>query len=179
VRPSCAIAGETIHGNDPPFFYFEWYPLGLGNLVKKQKAPEPAFEFVTCFGIRHRTVDYIDDQRASKAIDAYYKSTGLRRPDDEESTKKTYRYNGLKIGGSPFWLYEDDPYSMSTTGRFLCSIAEIMACWDIPYPWINQRSPIPLLDILDEESLTWYNVFVVNFFLDDGGKVHAHAQMLP
>jgi hypothetical protein len=120
-------------------------------------------------------VDYIDDERASKGIREVFLNEGLCQTSDLP-IKRAYCYDGLKIGGSPFWLRDDDAKLGRLTGRFLCSMTHVLPYCDAPYPWINSARPLASRIPKASERLYWYDGFVLNFFLAQKGEIQVHYQ---
>jgi hypothetical protein len=163
---------------EAPCFRFEWHSSEIDELVKFSDVPRSGLEFVSCFGVRHRTVDYLDDSRALRAIESVVTDKNLTADDGELSNRRAYRNNGLKIGGAPFWLNEDDPRLSSIKGRFLCSLTHVCPYAEIPYPWINVPSPLPLNVPAADEWLYWFDGFTLNFFIEKNGRVRFYAQFM-
>ena len=70
---------KTLYtGGGPPYFYFEWYKSKINELVAENDVPAPLWAFIKCFGVRFRSVDYLNDKRALKRIEQVVLKEGLR-----------------------------------------------------------------------------------------------------
>jgi hypothetical protein len=159
-----------------PLFHFEWFPSNISDLICQDELPKAPLLIVSCSGVRFRTVDYLDDQRALRGIQAAVVKHGLR-VQDHISNQLAYRYHGIKIGGSPFWFNPTDAAINSLQGSFLCSISHVCTTIGIPYPWINVPMPVAGPP-RPEDCLYWFDGFVINFFLNKLGKIEWHFQFL-
>src|SRR5206468_9214486 len=54
----------------PIYLKFEWYPLGLTGekLIASTSVPEPSWRFVNCFGIRYRSVEFVDIDKCTEIL---------------------------------------------------------------------------------------------------------------
>ena len=68
LLPDVTVPWVVSH--EPESLAFEWYPLGLNNLVEPGLIPFTDMVFPRCYLSRHRSVDYIDEQIAIRAIAA-------------------------------------------------------------------------------------------------------------
>jgi hypothetical protein len=154
------IFAENEEFARPEALYFEWYPLGLTNLVRAADVPPPGWEFVVCYGYRHRTVDY------PLARNAF--GYGEYTDDDLAILPAT------KIGGTPSFIQGDPNRNQepdNRPGRFLGQLAQICPEFDRPYPWINQASSISLWSSSAKDVLTLVDAGYVYLFLDDRNEV--------
>jgi hypothetical protein len=76
---------------DDPPFRFEWYPLGLEGLVTAAAVPRTSWKLLPCY-------------------------TRLERREEEPSG-----YEGVKIGGTPYWLQ----HPLDVSGRFLAALGQL------------------------------------------------------
>jgi hypothetical protein len=77
-------------------FRFEWYPLGLPNLLTASQVPETSWKLVPCAGVVQRT----SESRGS--------------------------YEGVKIGGAPHWTQVANEVDESDwPGAFLCALGPL------------------------------------------------------
>jgi hypothetical protein len=165
--------------DDEKQFRFDWYNLGVTDLVTEDNVPLPdsSFKSVTCFGIRHRTVDYPEP----KALSAIY--DWLPADDSEKEylgldvARSTARIAGMKIGGVPYWpLQSDKTLVEELPGRFLCSLAAIGLATEVPYPWLNRPEPYELFTSDQALEFDWSAGLVLNFSMDDSQQIHWISQ---
>ena len=153
--------------------WFEWRPVGLIELIQPRNVPTPDWEFVACYGVRHRTVDYA---RPFPVADLgrviprnIVKSRRLER-----FTEQVSRIWGTKIRGipaEPDW--DEDRRPDAPPGRFLCSIAAIAPLADTSYPWVNQPDSLSSSDSRARTAnLDFSDGFIINIYLDDAGETH-------
>jgi hypothetical protein len=152
---------------------FEWYPLGLSDLVTN---PLPApYLFPTGYGVRHRSCDYTDEARAIDVMRRFVPDSSL--PDDEfreVTLRSLVCWPPLKIGGAPFWWNEPQGDS---PGIFLGGFDEIGMVPGEPYPWVNHPDPYPIQKQLDNETYFKFEMIEsLNFFLRDDGEVQWIAE---
>ncbi len=161
---------------------FEWYPLGLKQLIRRKEIPEPLWKFSPCYGHRCRTVDYVE----RCALEAILKSLPPEAADMDFSeayswdplwqvTGAVAKLIGMKIGGAPHW---NRPHlvrpGVDCPGRFLCSLSTIIATSQGPYPWVNHPEPFSGKEWFSKVNtfLSIVDGFILNFSLDENGKVH-------
>ena len=165
--------GEAIHQDVPQgFLRFEWYQLGLEELLVKEALPPPAWEFGTCYGVRHRTVDY-RKQVNPHALARYLPEQAVGKSGHAYQAAAMSRIVGMKIAGLPF-LYgrRRGDTQPRHRGRFLCSLASVVPCAETSYPWINQAEPLPLMAALDpDKRLCLGDGFLLNMFIGPRGGV--------
>jgi len=153
---------------------FEWYPLGIEQLIAKQSVPEPRWpwEFVECYGVRHRTVDYVDALSAEVFCRLVPKEA--TQPHPQVAAAEFSRVLGMKIGGLPVrnpfperWPEEE------LRTRFLCSLASIGAMPDVAYPWVNQPWPVSFNTALEHEMhLDICDGFRMDISIDEKEQMH-------
>lgn len=166
----CAVPYDECLG--PPVF--EWYSLAIEDLIEPEEIPKQKLgDFPICYGVRHRTVDYLDDS----AVDLLRSVTPLdflelyEDDPDEEIRSRVRGWFGqqyvLKIGGSPWWR---DPEEVEregvVPGRFLATIPQIIGGFEGPYPWLNCAQ-----EEYDVPSLFWAGEGLMHLFLDEHGTV--------
>lgn len=170
---------ETFYrGGEFNFFHYEWYPLGLTKLVAAADLPNPAWEFITCYGVRHRTVDYVDkDQVATKVVESLFPDC-VRLKETPWPVSNFVRLDALKIGGLPYFYCNDQQYVQvllnEIPGRFLCSIPTIGALSREPDPYVNRPEPFDYkwdTPPKNERLYSW-DGFILWFSVDDHGEVH-------
>ena len=157
---------------------FEWYPLGLENLVQPEDVPGPPLVFPTCFGVRYRTCDYLDEESSAQVVSRVVPENIL--PTHEfyrDATLRAFcRYPQMKIGGAPFW-YERSREPRH--GRFVASFSDVNLAVETPFPWTNRTEPLDLDEgIAHENLLLFHDGSCINYFLGDDGKIDWHAQFL-
>lgn len=159
--------------------HFEWYPLKMQGLVRRQDAPkasERIGRFPICYGYRYRTVDYADWQAVEALVDVVPPAFPLLRPRKECTPGEFERYvqselcqlSKVKIGGSAFWRYpEDVERRHAAPGRYLCSLPQILSGGEELYPWVNRK-----LERSDSPSLFFGLEGILHIFIDDNDAVH-------
>jgi Domain of unknown function (DUF1963) len=70
-------AVPRLDPSDDEAIVFEWHSIGIPNPATWADVPKPPLVFPTCYGVRYRTVDYIDDVRASQAMSAIVSNDSL------------------------------------------------------------------------------------------------------
>lgn len=154
---------------------FEWYPLGIEDLVTTDECPPPRWRFVHCHGVRHRTVDYPGVEAEDLFMRVVPHAARRKVPDDLVVRPLCCLY-GTKIAGAPLWFNSGETASGPDSefcGRFLCSLSSIVPRRDEPFPWLNHPSPVRLdmSSFNDEVLLFCSNGFLLNFFIDETGRV--------
>lgn len=117
----------------PECLHFEWYPLAIPEteLIAAKDVMAPAWEFVTCHGFRHRTVEYIP-QLPEEFLYYYPK-------------RRAALLDCSKLGGFPNLVQSDIAEFQSqlekSGNRFLAQIRSIYPPTGQYYPWLNQYEP--------------------------------------
>lgn len=128
--------------DSPEDYAFEWYPLGLTELIQKEDAPEEAIRPFTCYGVSCRTLDYpLDLEEATGLLDPliHREPAAYQRSSSIESI---CRLKGVKIGGLPSL-----PLTLDKEGRrsmrLLFRLPSIYMPYNRKYPFINREEAIP------------------------------------
>ena len=152
---------------------FEWYPLGLRELIRRDAPVFKDREFVTCYGVRHRTVDFLRNIPA-EVLQKVIPTRILGGYPIEFAALQVSRLAGVKTGGLPMYFYSrKERPDLYLPGRFLCSIGTIIPMHEQPFPWHNRRDQIPLGENLSEElNLEVCDGFVLNMAIDDSQQLH-------
>ena len=131
---------NVMANNDSESLIWEWQPANLNCLITHQEIPQPSWEFVTCYGVRHRSLDYRDaDEQFGRWI--------------SDGACYFGRFEGTKIGGLPGAFYGE---ADDATKRLLCTVGSVQFAPDKRYPAINHPDCISLKDIHRPElTLTW------------------------
>jgi len=168
---------DLVWPDEPWRVVFEWYPLGLDNLVERVAIPEPGWMFVTCYGVRCRTIDYVDEG-APKALQAILPREVTEELPPEVAALNLCRLEGMKVGGAPMWPLPDQVDARrDLPGRFLCSLATIQPRIECPFPWTNHRDPIELdFSFRKDTELYWRDGAIVNVSIDEHNHLHWVAQ---
>ncbi len=163
LLPDVTVPWVVSH--EPESLAFEWYPLGLNNLVEPGLIPFTDMVFPRCYLSRHRSVDYIDEQIAIRAIAAVV-------PPDEFSSNEFMqscelcalcRFPGYKIGGMPFW-YSD--HANPKSSRFIASILDVAVEPECPYPYVNLPDALSVDESLENSNyFSFRDGCVINLFL--------------
>jgi hypothetical protein len=142
-------------------FFFEWFPLGLDDLVGPSALPEPGWSFVTCHGFRHRTHDYL----SARALTELQRVVP-READHAFASRALRRLEGMKIGGAPMYAPNERPRKMSKF-RFLCQLSTVSPVFELPLPWVNRLDPIQSWQELRAQQLLFADGFSALFFIDN------------
>lgn len=143
------IFAEDETFSRPEGVYCEWQSLDIPEeeLIPPKEVPTPAWDFVTCHGFRHRTVDY----------------RGKASNDSQSTVAKVATMDATKIGGYPNLLQttnEEFDGRLHDTGTiFLAQLRSIFPHSDEYYPWMNHYEPMTLdrqdqyLSLVDDGTL--------------------------
>lgn len=172
VTEQCLALGENqIH--------FEWYPLGMTDLVQVEDLPRPDWEFVTCYGVRHRSVDYLNAAEIlADALKTVHSSEAIHPYVPLEIAS----WDATKIGGRVMWFEEQGgsdwnrKVASRLPGRFLCSLSVIQPVSDVIYPWVNQSEAHESTLHQEAKELYFGDGSIVHFVIDDMGTVRWHIQ---
>ena len=167
------VEDHTVSYGDPvDFVHFEWQPLGLTELVEPQNVPPPEWLFVTCYGVRHRTVDY-DVEQALASLAEVTPDFPVSDPMYKTWVEMIACLRGMKIGGRFPWLDRDlpDP-ALDLPGRPLCMLTAIVPSSIGRYPWINHPEPISSVLLDKASSLLLRDGFVFMVSIDDKMDLH-------
>lgn len=148
---------------------FEWYPLGLTDLIAPEDVPESRLKLPpACYGLRYRTVDYADQiavKSVKDVLPAYYYERWECDETDRHLGCLTHDA-GLKIGGIPNWEWPEDAIEENVEpGPFLATIPSLWGDCEDPFPWANRETEV------------WHDNFkfsqggLVHLFLDESGHV--------
>ncbi len=154
---------------------FEWYRLETEPQLCDY-APPPDWKFAIAYGERFRTIDYIDPAAAAVFIEVL-ETIDVNLPSRLEFADSLCRIEGMKIGGSPFWMpsIATNNIDLETAfpGTFLCSLSGIEPNWEVPYPWLNHPEPISFDEAcLPEMKLLFGDGGSINFSIDDNQQIH-------
>lgn len=169
----------------PGVVVFEWYPLGLKDLARAVEVPPPGWDFVTAYGVRHRTVNYPEQSThdlikrlALPGIEDYYEEQyGDKLGSDDAADRLASNFcsgGGAGIGGVCFWPPpNDNDLEFELPARYLCSFSGV-GPGSGEYPWLNQPQPLDVFEVIersDELMFSMWDGFVMNFSIDEG-EVH-------
>lgn len=151
---------------DPDAFFFEWQPLGLDTIPDKNDVPKPAWTFVNCYGIRHRSYDFPESFQEFWRIGIPGSAAVLC---------------GTKIGGVPYLtpspeLIDQGIELRGFKGTFLCSLGSIACELGCPYPWVNTPDPLELdyndlKAFFEVRQLMLGDAGTLYFFMNDLGNI--------
>lgn len=155
------IFAENEEFATPNALTFEWYDYGITSLVEPDEIPVPDWEFVSCFGFHHRTIDFARTEDFG-LIDS--RSEGL------------LVLPATKIGGFPAHSLDEWYGTVDSTPAgeltFLCQLNAILPRPEQYYPWLNQREPLDLKEHTNPtQTLILGDCGTVAFYLDGTGKV--------
>jgi len=133
--------------------------------------PVPTERFATCFGVRHRTVDYYRSV-PPEVMESVCPSDLLQGYPAEIAAEEFSRILGLKIGGLATLNPHMEAPQKSTAGRLLASLSSVAPFWEIPFPWINVQQSLTLAECyLPENNLHIADGFLMTFWLKDNNSV--------
>ncbi len=165
---------------------FEWYPLGIKDLATEREQPKTSWELPICYGVRYRTVDYVDDYAAERiAVTLPDEITAdITHKDSDRPHVINYlagslaQIEGIKIGGAPFWVEPSGDMlpDVDIPGKFLCSLSGIVPSPSGRYPWVNHPEPQSDRELKETPWLVIMGHFVINLFLDDENRTHWRFQ---
>jgi hypothetical protein len=142
----------------PDALTFEWYDLGLEDLINPQDVPPPRWTFVNCHGYRYRTADY---------------PAGAGLVDRDGFCGQHMAFlGGTKIGGVASFIHgeEDEPYRAHLKEcRFLGTLSAICPWPKKEWPWIDRQEPYQ--KIPQNAELEMVDAGCANFFVDPAGQV--------
>jgi hypothetical protein len=130
-------------------YYFEWQMASCTNVLQPTSTRHQLHDFVTCYGLRYRTCDYLSPH--------YHADIG-----------GLAILHAMKIGGLPCWLQGP----MKAPGDFLCSLPSIKPHSGVPWPWSNVEPPISEEEAdAPANTLLWLDMGMLYFYLDENGEV--------
>ena len=170
--------GTEIYTGDPPFFHFEWRNTEECELIGPDTVPTPAQNFLTGWGVRHRTVDYLDERLASNRLRPLIPDAARTGLPEEWEVRSACRFDAMKIGGLPMWFFPDDPDIDHIPGEFVCALPSLCPLVDQRFPWINQDAAISSSTYFNrpELKLLWRDGGTVYYFINRDGTVDWHVQ---
>jgi hypothetical protein len=163
---------------DADCLVFEWYPLGLVDLPGPADIPEPRTVFPTCYALRFRSCDYLDDASAAEKLRAIVPSEQLPEIDfvREFTLRGVVRNTRTKIGGLAFWY---DKPQLEDDARFLASFGGVQPAFGCPYPWANVVEPLAVEEcIKSDNSLIFRDGCNINLFLKGDGSMDWTTEFL-
>jgi hypothetical protein len=169
---------------EPPYpgisLTFEWYPLGIEDLV--MEVPPPELEFPTCYGVRNRSRDFPESSLAKPAFDKLLDPVCLSMKNDNRSrfVEALLRYRGMKIGGSPYWFYPDYVNEARLKDlKFLCGFNGLCPVSEYPYPFVNDKKILSNRESVSPFNQIWfYDGLIINVFIKDDGSLVKYGQFM-
>ena len=150
-------------------FYFEWYPLGLDDLVADPSPP--LFVFPTCYVVQHRSCDYLNQEAAIEAMSKLGPDAELLKKEffGSSAPRGLVCWPGMKIGGVPYW---DNAPPAEPEGRFLANFSGVGWVFFREYPHFMELEQIPFRESLNDENYFQLPIDCsVNFFVREDGSV--------
>jgi Domain of unknown function (DUF1963) len=136
--------------------HFEWVQIGERNLVSLNQIPEQRWKILPCYGVRHRSVDYVgvtdelDDYKQPWCIDIF---------------------EGTKIGGTPRFIQGEEDVG----GQFLCALGSIQPEPEKPFPFVKVGEPFDYWAPKNKDErdrfLMWGDVGSLYLFLQSDGSI--------
>ena len=156
-------------------FVFEWQNLGLSNLVAQDHLPKPGFEFATCYGVRHRTLDYsemIPDDAVRTVVSPKWAGAESEGRFDEFALQLS-RLPHTKIGGLAPFPWPSWREELKSKGTLLATLTSTVTMPGIRYPWLNVEQPLSMSEAMlnARNSVMIMNGFVFALFLLPDGEV--------
>ena len=169
-----------LFGQDPEYFHFEWYPLGLSELVEPESTPKPDWSFATCYGVKHRSVDFPNDMECDGLLRPFLLDyfPDLEAYDFDLQIASLLQWRRLKIGGIPDLGNVNVGQNQIHGLKFLGTIPTIRPPFEGTYRWINRPNaesvsfPYPPSEILE----WWLDLAWINLFLEQNGEVVARLR---
>jgi len=147
---------------------FHWVNSSDAPLIEPDKVPERRWDIIPCYGVIHRTFDFVDVLKASELIE-----NGFYSP------HRLAVIEGTKIGGVPHWIQDE----AKLPGRYLCTLGSVApddpraGGKKVPAPFVNREKAFGIRDIPPPyDFLTWGDVGSVYIFMDESGKIHWEEQ---
>lgn len=177
---SSEAAPMIIEGEDPNCLVFEWSKLGCQRLISADDVAKvlrlrESFVFPTCYGVRYRWWDFVDEERAAAECARLLAIPPLGSGKSSLGTPLSglVRNSGMKIGGIPFWYH---PPFKPIGGRFIASFSGVSAVPGIEFPWANQQQSVTAQEMCDPRNqLCFYDGCQINIFVRSDGSIEWHA----
>lgn len=138
--------------------------------TRASDTPDPAWQFITCYGVRYRTEDLI-----FTTLEGTIGIIAAEGVDASSYNSFVFCLGALKIGGTAPSL-AGDPERAGAMGafRYLCSLPCILPRYDSLFPWVNQREPISILNAMrPDDTLFFWDGFNIDFFIDPAMRMTA------
>lgn len=162
-----ACYGDWMPGDDGAVV-FHWINPSDAPLIEPDEVPERRWDIIPCYGVIHRTFDFVDDLKAIELIE-----------NDFYSPYRLAVIEGTKIGGVPHWVQDD----AKLPGRYLCTLGSVApedpraGGKKVPAPFVNWEKPFGIRDIpAPYEFLCWGDVGSVYIFMDETGNIYWDEQ---
>jgi hypothetical protein len=165
---------NDLYVGDPPYWYFEWQPGGLTNLIEPRNVPPPAWIFARAYAVRHRTVDYEDEAKVVEQAKWVCEMARMHPYRLRMMLRSIARLPSAKIGGLPHWC-RPEQHGGEEAGPILCALGDVTAATSIDPPppevdwWAETDEP---WEDDEEDYLAWRDGCQINFFLKDDGEIH-------
>ena len=148
-----APGSESLWESGSPALAFAWETVGDQALISGEEIPETGWNVTPCYGSIHRAHDYPDDTHLLDHNERY------------ESAKIV---GGVKIGGVPRWLQDEEPLP----GKHLCTLDSVWPVVHEPYPFLNVEQPAKGGQDYLNDLLSWGDAGSVYIFMDESGCVN-------
>ncbi len=156
-----------------PLFLFEWYPLGLTDLIQQEMLPPQPWKILPRHGYRYRTQGYPSVRAAESVakIVAPHIESRLRHL-SIDTARAVCELDGAKIGRIPHWPSggSHGERVIELAGRHLCTLTDHVPDLESPYPWVNHPEP-DTTHSEQESRLLWRDGAVINFSIDEQGQM--------
>jgi hypothetical protein len=143
---------------------FEWYPLELKELIRPSDVPSQPWKFEPCFGYRYRGKSFPRGKRIGD-VNEYPRCNGFKVC----SRRLLLQYEATQIGRAPFFIQQE---AQNLPGRPLCTIGCPQPAADVPYPFVNDPTPIPLMSYPHDKWLMMGDTGCLYISIDDDGALH-------
>ena len=157
----------------PEDMEFEWYPLGLTDLMLPEAVPSQPWTFQPCFGHVFRTRAYPEaKEKAGYDLSDDVPCRGLLL----RAGWLLLQYQATQISTAPWFIQFDDD-KQAIRGRLLCVINSVMPSLREPYPWINHPEPLYREDqavAMDQDDLMFWDAGCVYISIDKDGRLYSH-----
>lgn len=155
---------------------FEWYPLGLKNLMDANAAPLPSWRFPPCYGHIFRTVGFPRAKVKPEHYPAYCENGWLTFQGlHVDELQWLFQYQATQIGQAPF-LIEFEDAELPIEGRLLCTLNSVQPAATDPFPWVNHPLPLFAKDQRERpgyyDHLTFGDLGSLYFSMTEDGQLH-------
>jgi hypothetical protein len=152
--------------------HFEWWPLGIGELIASNDVPVQRYRIAPCHGYVYRTANYPE----AEPIESWDVSDDIPMPGYvARHCGWLPKYQATQITRSPFLMqFEED--AQAIRGQVIGVFNTVGPVMDGPYPWVNHAEPLFSLTSKgsDDQFLIFGDGGCVYVSLDESGITRYH-----